>query len=317
MHPKPARPNSHSDKPRVEELEQYDRLYIGFTFNILTDPNTWILKDWSWPPHHHTYIELIVPLGITGEITINGIRHPVHDTSVYCILPGLVHTVWFKRHTTNRCCIVRVNPVPFDLALSKVIGGDATLTSHLAGMSAVHTKKADMIRDLIFQLSNVPELPDQPKPGTNDPAVVLADLSIFSRIFSLLLQEKAAMASDISQNEWTRKTLSVIDTYADRSGSLEEIARKCNMSLYHFCRKFKRATGITVLQYLNQMRINRAKYLLSEAGLSVTDTCFETGFGNVSHFIKVFTGMVGQTPKQWLLGQNAPRAKSEAGRAAR
>jgi AraC-like DNA-binding protein len=71
--------------------------------------------------------------------------------------------------------------------------------------------------------------------------------------------------------------------------------------MYHFCRKFKRSTGITVHRYLNQMRINRAKYLLSVGGLSVTDVCLEAGFCSVSHFIKIFSVMVGETPKQWML----------------
>lgn len=76
---------------------------------------------------------------------------------------------------------------------------------------------------------------------------------------------------------------------------LDEIANKVSMTVPAFCRYFKKATGKTFTQLVNEFRIVHATKLLSESKSSITDICFECGFNNFSHFNKQFKEFTGKS----------------------
>ena len=79
---------------------------------------------------------------------------------------------------------------------------------------------------------------------------------------------------------------------------LEEVASLCHLSKAAFCRYFKRATGQTFTQFLNQYRISQAKRLLL-MGKSVGQACFESGFESMSYFNRTFKKIAGENPKDF------------------
>jgi AraC family transcriptional regulator len=82
--------------------------------------------------------------------------------------------------------------------------------------------------------------------------------------------------------------------------SLEAIASVVSMSQYHFARLFKQATGFSPYQYALKCRVDRAKELLLQGKLSITDVALEVGFSSQSHFTQSFKKMLGMTPKQLI-----------------
>ncbi|MDP6922875.1 MAG: AraC family transcriptional regulator, partial [Lutibacter sp.] len=80
---------------------------------------------------------------------------------------------------------------------------------------------------------------------------------------------------------------------------LEVIADKVNMTVPAFCRYFKKATGKTFTQFVNEFRIVHATKLLAEKPTSITDICFESGFNNFSHFNKLFKKFTGKSPLKY------------------
>jgi AraC-like DNA-binding protein len=78
----------------------------------------------------------------------------------------------------------------------------------------------------------------------------------------------------------------------------EEAAAAINLSLSAFCRYFKNASGLTFTDYVNKYRINQARKLLL-MGKNVTEACYETGFGNLSHFNRTFKRFAGQNPSEF------------------
>ncbi len=81
--------------------------------------------------------------------------------------------------------------------------------------------------------------------------------------------------------------------------SLEEIAGTVNYSPFHFIRIFKAETGKTPYEYLLDIKIDKAKQLLKNTNLSITDICFSSGFNNRSHFSVVFKKKTGYSPSQY------------------
>lgn len=76
---------------------------------------------------------------------------------------------------------------------------------------------------------------------------------------------------------------------------LEAIADQVSMTVPSFCRYFKKATGKTFTQVVNEYRVVHATKLLTESQLSVTDVCYASGFNNFSHFNKQFKAITGKT----------------------
>jgi AraC family transcriptional regulator len=81
--------------------------------------------------------------------------------------------------------------------------------------------------------------------------------------------------------------------------SLEEMARLAYLSPFHFNRVFRQLTGIPPGQFHSALRLQAAKKLLLETGMSVFDVCFEVGYKSPSTFVRRFTDLVGVSPYQW------------------
>ncbi|WP_422361807.1 helix-turn-helix domain-containing protein [Reichenbachiella sp.] len=76
--------------------------------------------------------------------------------------------------------------------------------------------------------------------------------------------------------------------------TLAQIAETCHLSPFHFLRQFKRQYGITPIQYLRNIRIEKAKMILSNH--SVSQTAHQVGFYDHSHFLRHFKRIEGITP---------------------
>lgn len=81
--------------------------------------------------------------------------------------------------------------------------------------------------------------------------------------------------------------------------TLDEIADKVSMTVPAFCRYFKKATGKTFTELVNEYRVVHATKLLNESQMSIADVCFECGFNNFSHFNKQFNEITGKSASNY------------------
>lgn len=80
---------------------------------------------------------------------------------------------------------------------------------------------------------------------------------------------------------------------------LKKIAELVNMAEGSLCRFFKMNMGITVFEYLNQIKTEFACKLLMDQDLSITEVCLDSGFNNISHFNKQFKRYTSVTPSDY------------------
>ncbi len=81
--------------------------------------------------------------------------------------------------------------------------------------------------------------------------------------------------------------------------SLARAAKAVNMSTFYFCKMFKKVTGINFTDYLSRVRIEKAKNLLLNPNLRVSEIAFEVGFESLTHFNRVFKKLLGQSPTEY------------------
>jgi AraC-like DNA-binding protein len=81
--------------------------------------------------------------------------------------------------------------------------------------------------------------------------------------------------------------------------SLDEVADLISMTPPALARYFKKNTGKTYTQFVNEYRLVHASKLLAEKPATITDICFESGFNNFSHFNKLFKEYTGKSPSEY------------------
>jgi AraC-like DNA-binding protein len=93
-----------------------------------------------------------------------------------------------------------------------------------------------------------------------------------------------------------RRARDLIDREYDSELDVPALARAALMSTAHFSRQFRAAYGETPHSFLMTRRIERAKLLLRNGELSVTEVCFAVGCKSLGSFSARFTQLVGETP---------------------
>lgn len=87
-------------------------------------------------------------------------------------------------------------------------------------------------------------------------------------------------------------------TYA-QALDVPALARIAHVSEAHFIRTFRATFGETPHRYLQRRRVERSMFLLRETDLSVTEICFDVGFGSLGTFSRTFSGIVGASPSEY------------------
>jgi AraC family transcriptional regulator len=81
--------------------------------------------------------------------------------------------------------------------------------------------------------------------------------------------------------------------------SLSQLAEVAGLSQFHFARAFRESMGLPPLRYVSARRVERAKDLLAQPGLSVTQIGAQLGFNDTSHFSASFRKHIGATPSAY------------------
>jgi AraC family transcriptional regulator len=102
---------------------------------------------------------------------------------------------------------------------------------------------------------------------------------------------------------WRQKTVAqYIDEHLADDLSLLELAKLVGLSPFHFSRAFKQTFGTPPHRYLATRRVERAKALLAQPQLSVTEIALGLGFAESSSFTAAFRRVTGQTPSSFRRG---------------
>jgi YesN/AraC family two-component response regulator len=81
--------------------------------------------------------------------------------------------------------------------------------------------------------------------------------------------------------------------------SLGEVASSVHTSLFYFCKLFKRHTGVCFTEYVSRFRTEKAKKLLLNPNLRVSEIAYEVGFQSLTHFNRVFKRILHESPSEY------------------
>lgn len=103
------------------------------------------------------------------------------------------------------------------------------------------------------------------------------------------------------QNQISYKVKQLIEeNYGDPSLSVDKIAKQCYLNYSYLCCRFKREENLTINEYLQQFRIQKAKELMSSQNQNITLIAERVGFDDANYFSKCFKKQLGITPSQYM-----------------
>jgi AraC-like DNA-binding protein len=96
-----------------------------------------------------------------------------------------------------------------------------------------------------------------------------------------------------------------MDATPEQDWTVEKLAGVSGISHAHFARSFKQAFGVPPHRYLLSRRVERAKALLRDTDLSITDIAFSSGWNSLGTFGRTFHDVTGESPGALRERQNA------------
>lgn len=257
--------------------------------NISRQPVTW---------HWHEELEALVVRSGTARVGVNGGEYHLGPGDGLFINTGVLHSVWDEGEETCLLDSAVFHP--------RLVGG---------GMDSI-----------LWQKYLEPLLSDRCRPcvvlsggGGWESEAAEAVLGAWqacareaegfefqvrerlSRLIFLLAQnvswaEAAPSRRALLDAERTKRMLQYIQEHYREEVTLAEVAASANLSKSECLRCFRQMTGSTPIQYVRQVRVQRAVELLMTTDWMVVDICHECGFQVVSYFAKTFREIMGCTP---------------------
>lgn len=227
----------------------------------------------SFALHSHDYFEIEIVLRGSGEQYINSKRYDIKRGNIYLLTPADFHEVKYFEDAE----IINISfdeTVPSKERLLNIFS-NGTVNINVCEETLLRVEKAAEL--LVYECEDG---------GAVEPLMEY----IFKHIF-----KKEPNDEKITP---IRQAIMYIENHFREDPTLEQAAQQAFLSPVYFGNLFKKTTGQTYVEYLNNCKLNCAKMLL-ENGMSVSRACFDSGFGSLSGFLYVFKQKNGISPNEY------------------
>jgi AraC-like DNA-binding protein/ligand-binding sensor protein len=120
-------------------------------------------------------------------------------------------------------------------------------------------------------------------------------LSLFAQHLAILSNQLIVRRQN-AEPPMVSRAKTFIEEHQTDDLSLSDVSRAVHSSSFHFCKVFKKATGLTFTNYLSRLRVEKAKNLLLNPNLRISEIAYEIGFQSLTHFNRVFKKVAGESP---------------------
>jgi AraC-like DNA-binding protein len=123
-------------------------------------------------------------------------------------------------------------------------------------------------------------------------------LKIFAQHLSMLCNQ-IVVKQENAEPPVISRAKRYIEEHQAEELRLGQVAKAVNTSAFYFCKMFKKFTKVNFTDYLSRVRIEKAKDLLLNPNLRISEIAYEVGFQSLTHFNRVFKRILGQSPTDY------------------
>ena len=151
----------------------------------------------------------------------------------------------------------------------------------------------------------VPFTPELRKAWSKNPLIFPDRYNAIVRLLSFFGEQLSGLANQLvieSQNvepPAVQKAREYIDKHKTEELSLADVAKAVGASVFHFCKVFHKATGLSFTDYVARVRLEVARTQLLNPGRRISEIAYEVGFQSLTQFNRTFKRVFGQSPTQF------------------
>ncbi|WP_240941392.1 AraC family transcriptional regulator [Paenibacillus sp. HB172176] len=215
-----------------------------------------------------------------GTITIHLDTHRLHGDAVRFIEPG--QTIAFSEKKGEG---LEVYLLLFDLHRDEGVSKEAALPSEIDiyGDHALH-----QLCESLMECSRSEHMIERFK-----------GQSLFLELLTWILLHRRHCAANDSRTALDR-TLSYIGANYKEVITIEQLARMAEISPKYYVSLFKKTYGKTAMDYVKEVRVNRAKRLMLQEGALLRDVAYQVGYHDEFYFSRIFKKEVGVSPMAYM-----------------
>ena len=260
----------------------YDLQHLGPSFHVSL--------------HWHEELEMVYVYEGPLYLSINGENYVGNQGDIFIVNPKEIHNMYVKdsdvRYGTLlfslNSLLFHENDESTRKYLQPLCMGDVILPHKIA--------MPEISKNIFALICEIVRLNRE-----KVPAYRLGTKALLLQIIFLLFHNHMEITNLNSQKNSTlnREILSYIGEHYTTNMTLSEIADKFHMSYKYFSRYFKNNFQTSLSEYLMKLRLEHAELLLSTTELPITEISLQSGFNNISFFIRSFKKAYGFTPLQY------------------
>ncbi len=247
-------------------------------------------------PHWHDEVEIIYLNRGTLSVYISGECYDLVENDILIVNTNMVHHMISEdRDTLYHAYLFPLDYLSFAkkdyaelLYVQPLVENDRVLPTVIGQDKPCY----ENIKKLVVQLI---ELDKERSEGYQ----LLTKSILYQFLYDIYKCELMQKSNKNRKQSVDRIMVEYLEQNYQKHIALEEVADRVNMSKNYFCRYFKQHFGKTFIEYLVQLRIEKACILLEKNRLSVLEVALEVGYSNISYFNKCFKQIVGMTPSRY------------------
>ncbi|WEG11063.1 AraC family transcriptional regulator [Pullulanibacillus sp. KACC 23026] len=273
--------------------------------------NRWVHDNENSPPvHKHDFVELVYVVNGESEHFFKGERYRLKQSDVFMINPGEEHTFYIPPETNLEIINCLFLPNLIDNALLKGLGISDSMDFFYIHPFLDHNERFHNHLNLTVQDSYaVQSLLEgmivecnsfRPDSQTLIRLKMIELLILLSRIFKETLSNRNLKSYQCNEQKVLIKRIcGYLERHYDTKISASELCDSFAISTRHLNRLFKQETGLTVLEMVHKIRIERAKYLLENTDEKIINIAFKVGYDDPAFFSRLFSRNIGCSPGKY------------------
>ena len=233
--------------------------------------------------HYHEYFEIEFMLSGNGKTIVNGNEIALKKGVVYMLRPTDMHEFIVDEPIDN-----------YNVSFTYAMMDNELMQEFMSYNNYVFCQLSETETDELVSLMSLLEKEYKGKNKSSDKV----KRWLFNVIVSYVLRKRVANSLAMTSAENTIiEGLKYLHANFFKDPTLNETADITGLQKNYFCRKFKETTGKTYKDYINDIKINYAKQLLTTTDKSITELCFICGYHSMSQFITEFKKRTALSPK--------------------
>lgn len=270
--------------------------------NIVTIHYFEFNKDFVYPPEKHDFWELVYADKASVIVETDGKRFELKEGEIFFHKPGTVHT-----HSANGITAPNVFIISFvckSQAIRFFEDKKLTLNKNFVKFIYLIAEEGKKTFNLPFFNPSLTKMELLSKPTLGGEQLIKNYLEIF--LINVMRYETQKDNSNViflreteNSGNVTENVISFMKKNVDQRITIKDVCDAVNYNKSYVFREFKRKTDSTVMDYFNRLKIERAKQLLRENKLNVTQIAEKLNFDTPTYFTKTFRKFTGFSPLQY------------------